>query len=121
MTTELMEKGFTRAEKKAHWPTPASCCSPREYSDRALSDHPRADRGRPQPPAARRRGIDTGCPVTILQGGKDPDVPKEHALRLAQHFLTDPVTVTLIPDGDHRLAGPGSGPGAVHARRSSAN
>lgn len=52
------------------------------------------------------RGIDTGCPVTILQGGRDPDVPKEHALRLAQHLLVDPVTFTLVPDGDHRLSRP---------------
>ncbi|MEQ1900985.1 MAG: alpha/beta hydrolase [Devosia sp.] len=50
------------------------------------------------------RGIETGCPVTILQGGRDPDVPKEHALKLVQHLLTDPVTFTLIPGGDHRLS-----------------
>jgi len=48
--------------------------------------------------------IETGCPVTILQGGKDPDVPQEHALKLVSHLLTDPVTLTLIPDGDHRLS-----------------
>ena len=48
--------------------------------------------------------IDTGCPVTILQGVKDPDVPHEHALKLVAHILTDPVTLTLIPDGDHRLS-----------------
>src|SRR6185312_8408122 len=48
--------------------------------------------------------IETGCPVTILQGGKDPDVPEEHALKLVAHLLSDPVTLTLIPDGDHRLS-----------------
>ena len=37
---------------------------------------------------------------------KDPDVPRAHAMRLAQHILLDPVTVTLIPDGDHRLSRP---------------
>ena len=50
------------------------------------------------------RGIDVGAPVTILQGGKDPDVPRDHALKLVQHLLTDPVTFTLVPDGDHRLS-----------------
>jgi len=50
--------------------------------------------------------IETGCPVTILQGGKDPDVPQEHALKLVSHLLHDPVTLTLIPDGDHRLSRP---------------
>ena len=48
--------------------------------------------------------IETGCPVTILQGGKDPDVPQAHAIKLVTHILHDPVTLTLIPDGDHRLS-----------------
>src|SRR5690606_14020514 len=48
--------------------------------------------------------IETGCPVTILQGGQDPDVPQAHAIRLVTHMLHDPVTLTLIPDGDHRLS-----------------
>jgi alpha-beta hydrolase superfamily lysophospholipase len=46
----------------------------------------------------------TGCPVHILQGMKDPDVPWRHALRLVEHLPLDPVTVTLISDGDHRLS-----------------
>jgi pimeloyl-ACP methyl ester carboxylesterase len=48
--------------------------------------------------------IETGCPVTILQGVKDPDVPYEHALKLVAHLLSDPVTLTLVPDGNHRLS-----------------
>ena len=48
--------------------------------------------------------IETGCPVTILQGGQDPDVPAAHAIKLVTHILHDPVTLTLIPDGDHRLS-----------------
>ncbi len=50
------------------------------------------------------RAIETGCPVTILQGVRDPDVPKEHTLKLVQHLVSDPVTLTLVPDGDHRLS-----------------
>lgn len=50
------------------------------------------------------RPIETGCPVTILQGGKDTDVPRSHAQKLVSHLLSDPVTFTLIPDGDHRLS-----------------
>jgi pimeloyl-ACP methyl ester carboxylesterase len=46
----------------------------------------------------------TGCPVHILQGMRDPDVPWGHALRLVEHLPLDPVTVTLINDGDHRLS-----------------
>ena len=48
--------------------------------------------------------IETGCPVHILQGAQDPDVPAAHARRLLTHILHDPVTFTLIPDGDHRLS-----------------
>ncbi|MBL8596797.1 MAG: alpha/beta hydrolase [Devosia sp.] len=50
------------------------------------------------------RIIETGCPVTILQGARDKDVPKEHALKLVQHIVNDPVTFALVPDGDHRLS-----------------
>ncbi len=47
-----------------------------------------------------------GCPVHILQGMKDPDVPFSHALRLVEHLPLDPVVVTMISDGDHRLSRP---------------
>jgi pimeloyl-ACP methyl ester carboxylesterase len=50
--------------------------------------------------------IATGCPVTILQGREDPDVPWRHASRLAEALAEDDVTFTLIPDGDHRLSRP---------------
>jgi len=44
------------------------------------------------------------CPVRILQGMEDPDVPWQHALRLAEKLKTDDVSVNLIKDGDHRLS-----------------
>ena len=50
--------------------------------------------------------IETGCPVHILQGMEDPDVPYAHALRLVEHLPVDNVTLTLIRDGDHRLSRP---------------
>ena len=52
------------------------------------------------------RAIEVGAPVAILQGAKDKDVPREHTMKLVQHLLTDPVTVTMIPDGEHRLSRP---------------
>jgi pimeloyl-ACP methyl ester carboxylesterase len=52
------------------------------------------------------RAIETGCPVAILQGARDRDVPREHTMKLVQHLLTDPVTLTLVPDGEHRLSRP---------------
>lgn len=51
--------------------------------------------------------IETGCPVHILQGGEDPDVPPAHAQKLLTHLLHDPATLTMIPDGDHQLSRPG--------------
>jgi pimeloyl-ACP methyl ester carboxylesterase len=45
-----------------------------------------------------------GCPVHVLQGRRDPDVPCDHVLKLAEHLPLDPVTVTIISDGDHRLS-----------------
>lgn len=50
--------------------------------------------------------IETGCPVHILQGVQDPDVPWRHAQELVSRFSRDDVVMTLIKDGDHRLSRP---------------
>jgi pimeloyl-ACP methyl ester carboxylesterase len=50
--------------------------------------------------------IRTGCPVHILQGMQDPDVPWRHALELVEHLPGDSVSMTLVKDGDHRLSRP---------------
>ena len=50
--------------------------------------------------------IDPGCPVHIIQGMKDPDVPHEHAARLANHLPMSDVAMTYVKDGDHRLSRP---------------
>lgn len=50
--------------------------------------------------------IETGCPVHILQGVKDPDVPWQHAEALVTRLSRDDVVLTLIKDGDHRLSRP---------------
>jgi pimeloyl-ACP methyl ester carboxylesterase len=44
------------------------------------------------------------CPIHIVQGLADAEVPWQHATRLAEHFVGDPVTLTLVKDGDHRLS-----------------
>ena len=46
------------------------------------------------------------CPVRLLQGQADPDVPWELALRIAEHVESADVQVTLVKDGDHRLSRP---------------
>jgi pimeloyl-ACP methyl ester carboxylesterase len=50
--------------------------------------------------------IDVGCPVRILQGAKDPDVPWQHAFALAHRLPAEDVVLTMIQDGDHRLSRP---------------
>lgn len=50
--------------------------------------------------------IAPGCPVHILQGMRDPDVPWEHALALVERLPGENVQLTLIKDGDHRLSRP---------------
>jgi pimeloyl-ACP methyl ester carboxylesterase len=44
------------------------------------------------------------APVHILQGMKDESVPWSHAMALAEKIALDPVSLTLIKYGDHRLA-----------------
>ena len=50
--------------------------------------------------------IETGCPVRILQGVEDPDVPWSHAVDLVSRLAHDDVVLTLVKDGDHRLSRP---------------
>jgi len=50
--------------------------------------------------------VELACPVRLLQGQEDPDVPWELALRLAAQIAGTDVQLTLIKDGDHRLSRP---------------
>lgn len=49
--------------------------------------------------------IRLACPVRILQGMEDPDVPWEHTVKLARLIEGD-VALTLVKQGDHRLSRP---------------
>ncbi|WP_428486519.1 alpha/beta hydrolase [Rhodopila sp.] len=46
------------------------------------------------------------CPVRLLHGQADPDVPWELALRIAEQVETPDARVILVKDGDHRLSRP---------------
>jgi pimeloyl-ACP methyl ester carboxylesterase len=52
------------------------------------------------------RLIEVGCPVTILQGVADREVPWRHAAALVEKLASDDVVFTLVKDGDHRLSRP---------------
>jgi len=51
-----------------------------------------------------RAPIPLSCPVRLLQGMQDRDVPFETSLRLAERLESTDVTVTLVKSGDHRLS-----------------
>lgn len=44
------------------------------------------------------------CPVRLLHGEKDGDVPSEISLRLSAALASEDVQVTLVKGGDHRLS-----------------
>jgi len=48
--------------------------------------------------------IDVTCPVRLLHGMQDPDVPWQHSLRLVEALRSPDVRLTLVKDGDHRLS-----------------
>jgi pimeloyl-ACP methyl ester carboxylesterase len=53
-----------------------------------------------------RGPIGIACPVRLLHGMADPDVPWQTALSLAERLSLGAVAVELIEDGDHRLSRP---------------
>jgi len=104
-TEELMWKGFSREirqeiESEGVWMRPS------EYGDGSPYPitHALIEDGRNH--LLLGGSIETGCPVRILQGAKDPDVPWQHAFALVHRLPADDVVLTMIQDGDHRLSRP---------------
>lgn len=50
--------------------------------------------------------IGLSCPVRLLHGMRDPDVPWQRSPQLAAHLVAEDVRVILVKDGDHRLSRP---------------
>lgn len=51
-------------------------------------------------------GLAVPCPVRIVHGDADPDVPWQHGLKLFRALSGPDVTLTLVKGGDHRLSSP---------------
>jgi pimeloyl-ACP methyl ester carboxylesterase len=103
-TADLVEPGLTKAQKrdldtKGFFETPSEYSGEPSMFTRRLIEDGRTNRVLTGP-------IDTFCPIHVLQGMLDPDVPYGHALKLVSLLPADDVTLTLIPDGDHRLSRP---------------
>ena len=102
-TEELMWKGFSpeirhQIETDGVWLRPSAYGEPYPIT-RALIEEGRNH-------LLLGGSIDVGCPVRILQGAQDPDVPWRHAFALAHRLPVDDVVLTMIQDGDHRLSRP---------------
>jgi pimeloyl-ACP methyl ester carboxylesterase len=103
-TEELMWKHFSEAtkseiEQKGFWLRPSAYGEEPYPITRGLIEEGRNH-------LLLEGLIETRCPVHILQGVQDPDVPWRHAVELVSRFSRDDVVLTLIKDGDHRLSRP---------------
>jgi pimeloyl-ACP methyl ester carboxylesterase len=112
-TVELVEPRLKGKQKRAlerqgYFEEPSAYSLEPYIYTKALIEDGRANRVLTGP-------IDTHCPVHIIQGLADPDVPPGHALKLASLLPADDLTVSLIPGGDHRLSRPQDLDMVVHA------
>lgn len=103
-TEELMWKRFPKAvkqqiEREGLWQRPSLYSEEPYPITRALIEEGRSH-------LLLGGMIETGCPVRILQGVQDPDVPWQHAQELVARIARDDVVLTLVKDGDHRLSRP---------------
>lgn len=99
---DFTDWGFTDADK-ALLATEGRIIEPTPYSDqpyvttRAFWESGQASRLLSDP-------IAIDCPVRLLQGQQDADVPWQVATRLAGQLRSSDVQTLLIKDGDHRLS-----------------
>ncbi len=102
-TEELMWKGFSR-QARQEIETRGMWLRPSEYGEPYPITRNLIEEGRKH--LLLGSAIEVGCPVRILQGAQDPDVPWRHAFALAHRLPADDVVLTMIQDGDHRLSRP---------------
>ena len=86
----IMREGTLRIPSQYGEPTPVTRALIEDGRTHLLLDHP----------------IMLDCPVRLLHGQADPDVPWEMAPRLAERLASRDVEIILIKDGDHRLSRP---------------
>jgi pimeloyl-ACP methyl ester carboxylesterase len=104
MTKDLIWDAFTSAQKRKLRRSgfvevaSAYAAEPDVYT-RALIEDGKSHLFGQQP-------IETGCPVHVIQGMRDDDVPWTHATKLMELLAFDDATLTLVRDGDHRLSRP---------------
>ena len=97
MEPSLPPEAKVALEKEGRWAKPSAYAPEPTIITRTLIEEGRAH-------LLLGGTVRSHCPVHILQGMQDPDVPWSHALTLVEHMAADPVVLTLIRDGDHRLS-----------------
>jgi pimeloyl-ACP methyl ester carboxylesterase len=103
-TEALLEPRLTQLqrralEEKGYFEEPSAYSEEPDIYTRALIEDGRCNR-------VLEGIIPLHCPVHVLHGMNDADVPYGHALRLLEHLPASDVTLTLVRDGDHRLSRP---------------
>ncbi|HEX5077515.1 MAG TPA: GNAT family N-acetyltransferase [Geminicoccaceae bacterium] len=83
-------------DRRGFWMQPSAYGSPYPVTAALLEDGRRH--------LLLRGPIAIACPVHLLHGQCDPDVPWQTALRLAERLRSEDVTVELVKAGDHRLS-----------------
>lgn len=101
MTADLMWGVFPESVKqdiigKGVWARPSAYGAPYEITRGLIEDGARH--------LMLAEGLAVQCPVRILQGDADPDVPPAHAAKVFAALHGPDVTLTLIKGGDHRLS-----------------
>jgi pimeloyl-ACP methyl ester carboxylesterase len=103
MTEELMWKRFPEEARReivetGRYDQPSAYGEPYPITRQLIED------GRKHLLARER--FDPGCPVVILQGLQDADVPAEHTRELVKFLTGSNVKLVEIADGEHRLSRP---------------
>lgn len=103
-TEDSMWAGFTEAHR-AEMAATGQVALPSEYSEapyiitrRLIEDGRRH--------LVLRTPLVLPCPVRLLQGTADVDVPPSVALRLLDHAVGDDIRLTLVKGADHRFSTP---------------
>jgi pimeloyl-ACP methyl ester carboxylesterase/ribosomal protein S18 acetylase RimI-like enzyme len=100
-TEDLLLPEATKAqrldlERQGFWLQPSAHGEPYPVTTRIIEDGRRH--------LLLRAPIAITCPVHLLHGQRDADVPWQTAFRLAERLESDDVTIELIKAGDHRLS-----------------
>lgn len=91
-------------EQKAQLDAGHTIYEPNAYGPEPTPTHPGLYRDALQLRLLTRDTLPITCPIRLLHGQADPDVPWQLSLQIAEKAASADVQVILIKDGDHRLS-----------------